>query len=265
MLVDSHCHLDFPDFEGELDAIMARAAARGVGTMVTIGTKLREFDRVRAIAERFDHVYCSVGVHPHEAAAEDATSVDRLVNLAQHPKVVGIGETGLDFYYDHSPRDRQTRVFEMHIEAARQTGLPLIIHCRDADPQMAEILRKSQGEGSVSGLIHCFSSTEQLSDAALEVGFSISLSGIVTFKNAVELRKIAEKIPIDRLLVETDSPYLAPVPHRGRRNEPSFVADTAAFLAQLRGMPADELARKTTENFFNLFRKAGRPAVMPVA
>jgi TatD DNase family protein len=265
MLVDSHCHLDFPDFEGELDAIMARAAARGVGAMVTIGTKLREFDRVRAIAERFDHVYCSVGVHPHEAEAEDGVSVDRLVAHAQHPKVVGIGETGLDFYYDHSPRDRQTGVFEMHIEAARQTGLPLIIHCRDADPQMAEMLRKSRGEGRLTGLIHCFSSTEQLSDAALEVGFSISLSGIVTFKNAVELRKIAEKIPIDRLLVETDSPYLAPVPNRGRRNEPAFVADTAAFLAELRGIPLEELAKQTTDNFFNLFKKAARPSSPPAA
>ena len=265
MLVDSHCHLDFPDFAGELDAIMARAAARGVGTMVTIGTRLREFDRVRAIAERFDHVYCSVGVHPHEAAAEDATSVDRLVELAQHPKVVGIGETGLDFYYDHSPRDRQAGVFAMHIEAARQTGLPLIIHCRDADPEMAQTLKEARARGPISGLIHCFSSTEELSTAALEVGFSISLSGIVTFKNAVELRKIAEKIPDDRLLVETDAPYLAPVPHRGKRNEPAYVADTAAFVAQLRDVTPEALAQQTTDNFFKLFAKSVRPAVQPVA
>ncbi len=260
MLVDSHCHLDFKDFDGELDAIMARAAARDVHTMVTIGTKLWEFDRVRAIAERYDHVYCTVGVHPHEAEAEDAASIDRLVELAQHPKVVGIGETGLDFYYDHSPRDRQAKVFDMHIEASRQTGLPLIIHCRDADVEMAAILRAANGKGPVPGLIHCFSSTETLSEAALEIGFSISLSGIVTFKNAVELRKIAEKIPIERMLVETDSPNLAPVPHRGRRNEPSFVADTAAFIAQLRGITLEELAEKTTDNFFKLFAKTVRPA-----
>src|SRR5262245_30521539 len=266
MLVDSHCHLDFKDFDGELDAIMARAAARGVHTMVTIGTKLREFDRVRAIAERYDHVYCTVGVHPHEAEAEDAAaSVDRLVALAQHPKVVGIGETGLDFYYDHSPRDQQAKVFAMHIEAARQTGLPLIIHCRDADPEMARTLKEARARGPVSGLIHCFSSTEELSTAALEVGFSISLSGIVTFKNAVELRKIAEKIPDDRLLVETDAPYLAPVPHRGKRNEPAFVADTAAFLAQLRGVTPELLAQQTTDNFFKLFAKAARPAAQPAA
>jgi TatD DNase family protein len=173
---------------------------------------------------------------------------------------VGIGETGLDFYYDHSPRDRQAKVFAMHIEASRQTGLPLIIHCRDADVEMAATLRAASGKGPVTGLIHCFSSTETLSEAALEIGFSISLSGIVTFKNAVELRKIAEKIPIERMLVETDSPYLAPMPHRGRRNEPSFVADTAAFIAQLRGMSFEELAEKTTDNFFKLFAKTIRPA-----
>jgi len=259
MLVDSHCHLDFPDFEGELDAIMARAAARGVHTMVTIGTKLREFDRVRAIAERFDNVYCTVGVHPHEAEAEDAASIDLLVKLSQHPKVVGIGETGLDFYYNHSPRDRQAKVFDMHIEASRQTGLPLIIHCRDADPEMARTLRAASEKGAVPGLIHCFSSTVELSAAALEVGFSISLSGIVTFKNAVELRKIAEKIPIERMLVETDAPYLAPVPHRGKRNEPSYVADTAVFIAQLRGVSPEALAQQTTDNFFKLFTKTSRP------
>jgi len=260
MLVDSHCHLDY--FEEDLDAIMARATARGVGVMVTIGTKLREFEKVRAIAERFDNVYCTVGVHPHEAAAEEA-SVDQLVDLARHPKVVGIGETGLDFYYDHSPRDRQAQVFDMHIEAARQTGLPLIIHCRDADPEMARTLREARARGPVAGLIHCFSSTEELSSAALEVGFSISLSGIITFKNAVELRKIAEKIPDDRLLVETDAPYLAPVPHRGKRNEPSYVADTAAFVAQLRGVTPEALAEQTTDNFFKLFAKAERPAAQP--
>jgi TatD DNase family protein len=262
MLVDSHCHLDFKDFDGELDAVIARAAARGVGLMVTICTKLSEFERVRGIAERYDNVYCSVGVHPHEAAAEEGASIDRLVRLAEHPKVVGIGETGLDFHYDHSPRDRQVQVFAMHVEAARRSGLPLIIHSRSADEETAEIIREESEKGGLLGLIHCFSSTEKLSAAALDIGFMISLAGIITFKNAVELREIAAKIPDGRLLVETDAPYLAPVPHRGRRNEPAFVADTAAFLAALRGVKPEKLAEQTTANFFALFTKIPRPKAL---
>ncbi len=261
MLVDSHCHLDFKDFAGELDAVVGRARQRGIGAMVTICTRVSEFDKVRSIAEQFDDVYCSVGIHPHEAAAEPAVDVARLVELCRHPKVVGIGETGLDFHYDHSPREDQKAVFRTHIAAARQTGLPLIVHSRNADVETAELLEQGDGgSGELRGVIHCFSSTRLLSDRALALGFYISLSGIVTFKNATELREIAGGLPCDRVLVETDSPYLAPMPHRGRRNEPAFVADIAAFVARLRGEPAEAFAAATTANFFRLFDRARPPA-----
>jgi TatD DNase family protein len=261
ILVDSHCHLDnYKEEDGELDAVVARARAAGVATMVTIGTRISEFERVREIAERYDDVYCTVGIHPHEAASEPAVSVDRLVELTRHPKVIGIGETGLDFYYDHSPRDRQAEVFRTHIAAAREAGLPLIVHSRNADVETAELLEAGAAEGTLRGLIHCFSTTRQLSARATEIGFLISLSGILTFKNAVELRDIAREIPVEHLLVETDAPYLAPIPHRGKRNEPAFVMHTANHLAELRGMAPAELAAATTANFFRLFTKA-RPAV----
>jgi TatD DNase family protein len=224
--------------------------------MLTIGTRVSQFDRVRRIAERFDDVYCSVGIHPHEAASEPEVDVDRLVDFARHPKVIGIGETGLDFYYDHSPRDRQAEVFRTHVAAARAADLPLIVHSRDADAPTAAILEEGAAVGPLHGLIHCFSTTRELSDRALKLGFSISLSGILTFKNAGELREIAREIPIERLLIETDAPYLAPVPHRGKRNEPAFVGHTAEFLADLRGMSANEVASATTANFFRLFTKA---------
>ena len=260
MLVDSHCHLDYyKEEDGERDAVVARAHAAGVVTMVTIGTRISEFERVRAIAERYDDVYCTVGIHPHEAASEPETSVDRLVHLTTHPKVIGIGETGLDFYYDHSPRDRQTEVFRTHIAAAREAGLPLIVHSRNADAETAALLEEGAASGSLRGLIHCFSTTRELSGRAIKIGFLISLSGILTFKNAAELREIAREIPTEQLLVETDAPYLAPVPHRGKRNEPAFVAHTASYLAELRGMAPAELAAATTTNFFRLFTKA-RPA-----
>jgi TatD DNase family protein len=260
ILVDSHCHLDYyKEEDGELDAVVSRARAAGVATMVTIGTRISEFERVRQIAERYDDIYCTVGIHPHEAASEPAVNVERLVELTKHPKVIGIGETGLDFYYDHSPRDRQIEVFRTHIAAAREAGLPLIVHSRGADAETAEILQSGASGGVLSGLIHCFSTTRQLSDKALKIGFLISLSGILTFKNAAELREIAQEIPIDRLLVETDAPYLAPVPHRGKRNEPAFVAHTANHLAELRGMAPADLAAATTANFFRLFTKV-RPA-----
>jgi len=260
ILVDSHCHLDYyKEEDGELDAVIARARAAGVATMVTIGTRISEFERVRAIAERYDDVYCTVGIHPHEAASEPAVSVDRLVELTRHPKVIGIGETGLDFYYDHSPRNRQAEVFRTHIAAARAAGLPLIVHSRNADVETAELLEEGAAEGALRGLIHCFSTTRQLSERATEIGFCISLSGILTFKNAVELREIAREIPVEHLLVETDAPYLAPIPHRGKRNEPAFVTHTADHLAELRGMTPAELAAATTANFFRLFTKA-RPA-----
>ena len=258
MLVDSHCHLDFPDFADELDDIVARAGAAGVGIMVTIGTRLDQFERVLAVAERYDNVYCTIGVHPHEAAGEGPTDPHGLIARAAHPKVVGIGETGLDYYYDHSPREEQQRSFRVHIAAARATGLPLIVHSRDADDDMAAILRQEMEAGAFTGVMHCFSSSQQLAAAAVELGLYISLSGILTFKKADDLRALAGELPLDRLLVETDSPYLAPVPHRGKRNEPAFVVHTASQLAALRGLSEDEIAVATTDNFFALFRGVKR-------
>ncbi|MGY8957407.1 MAG: TatD family hydrolase, partial [Alphaproteobacteria bacterium] len=246
MLVDSHCHLDFKDFEGELDDVVARAGAAGVGTMVSISTHLSKFEGVKAVAERFDNVWCSVGVHPHQAGEEGVDSPDRLVELAQHPRVVGIGESGLDYYYDNSPRDRQQISFRAHIEAARETGLPLIVHARDADEDAADIMRDEMEKGAYTAVMHCFSSGRGLAEAALEMGMYISFSGILTFKNAQELRNIARDVPEDRILVETDSPFLAPIPNRGKRNEPSFVAHTAEVLAEVRGMDRNALETATT-------------------
>ena len=260
MLVDSHCHLDFKDFEGELDDVVARAGAEGVGTMVSISTHLSKFEGVKAVAERFDNVWCSVGVHPHQAGEEGVDSPDRLVELAQHPRVVGIGESGLDYYYDNSPRDRQQISFRAHIEAARETGLPLIVHARDADEDAADIMRDEMEKGAYTAVMHCFSSGRGLAEAALEMGMYISFSGILTFKNAQELRNIARDVPEDRILVETDSPFLAPIPNRGKRNEPSFVTHTAEVLAEVRGMDRNALEAATTDNFFRLFSRAQRPA-----
>lgn len=259
MLVDSHCHLDFPEFAPELDAVVARAHAAGVKTCVSIGTTLEKFPRVRAVAERFENVWCSVGIHPHEAEKESIESAAPLIEHARHPKVVGIGETGLDFYYEHSPRDLQKAAFRAHIEAARQTGLPLIVHTRDAEDETIAILRDEMKRGAFTGLIHCFTGTQKLANAALDFGFFISVSGIATFKKSDELRAVLRNVPLDRLLVETDAPYLAPMPHRGKRNEPAFVVNTAAVLAELKGVSADELARATTDNFFRLFTRAKRP------
>ena len=256
MLVDSHCHLDFDDFGAELDQVVERARGAGVCTMVTICTRLTAFDRVRAIAERYPHVWCSVGIHPHEAASEPDAETARLVELARHPKVVGIGEAGLDYYYDHSPRERQKEVFRRHIEAARLSGLPLIVHSRDADEDTVALLEEGAAKGGLTGVIHCFSSTAFLAERALAIGFYISLSGIVTFRNAESLRVIARGVPDDRLLVETDAPYLAPVPHRGMRNEPAFVVHTAGLVAGLRGAETEAFARMTTANFHRLFSKA---------
>ena len=260
MLVDSHCHLDFKDFEGELDDVVARAGAAGVGTMVSISTHLSKFEGVKAVAERFDNVWCSVGVHPHQAGEEGVDSPDRLVELAQHPRVVGIGESGLDYYYDNSPRDRQQISFRAHIAAARETGLPLIVHARDADEDAADIMRDEMEKGAYTAVMHCFSSGRGLAEAALEMGMYISFSGILTFKNAQELRDIARDVPEDRILVETDSPFLAPIPNRGKRNEPAFVTHTAEVLAEVRGMDRNALETATTDNFFRLFSRAQRPA-----
>jgi TatD DNase family protein len=259
MLVDSHCHLDFPEFAPELDAVMARAKGAGVGICVTIGTKMAGFARVREVAERFDNVWCSVGIHPHEAEGELLANAAPLIDATKHPKVVGIGESGLDYYYEHSPREAQKKNFRAHIAAARETGLPLIVHTRGADDDTIAILREEVAREPFSGLIHCFTGTQALANAALEIGFSISVSGIATFKNSQALRDVIASVPLDRLLVETDAPYLAPVPVRGKRNEPAFVAHTAAALATLKGVSADALAAATTENFFRLFTKVERP------
>lgn len=259
MLVDSHCHLDFPDFAGKVDDVLARAKAAGVGVCVSIGTELSRFEGVKAIAQAHDNVWCSVGVHPHESEKEPQADAARLIAEAAHPKVVGIGETGLDYFYEHSPREPQRQNFRSHIAAARSTGLPLIVHTRDADDDTIAILRDEMGKGAFTGLIHCFTGTQRLADAALDMGFYISISGIATFKNSGALRDVIQTVPLDRLLVETDAPYLAPVPQRGKTNEPAFVAHTATMLAALKGVDLDALAAATTNNFFRLFTKVARP------
>jgi TatD DNase family protein len=260
MLVDSHCHLDFPDFAPDLGAVVARAHDAGVKTCVSIGTKLSGFDRIREISEQFPDVWCSVGVHPHEAKVEPLADAAPLIERARHAKVVGIGETGLDYYYEHSPRDEQIANFRAHIEAARETKLPLIVHTRDADDDTISVLRDEMGKGAFTGLIHCFTGTRRLAEAALDLGFSISASGIATFKKSEDLRAVLHDVPMDRFLVETDAPFLAPVPNRGKVNEPAFVVHTAAAIAALKGVDKDEFARVTTDNFFRLFTKASRPA-----
>ncbi|HYP36673.1 MAG TPA: TatD family hydrolase [Stellaceae bacterium] len=257
MLVDSHCHLDFSEFREEREAIIARARSAGVETMLTISTRLDEFQGVRAVAEAHDGIWCSVGAHPHEAKDHADLAPQELVALAAHSKVIGIGETGLDFHYGLSPRDVQERVFRAHIAAARETGLPLIVHAREADREVAHILDE---ERPPPGVMHCFSSGRALAEAALALGFYISISGIVTFRNAADLRAIVRDLPLDRLLVETDAPYLAPVPYRGKRNEPAFIAATAAAVAELKGIELQHLAEMTSANFFRLFDKASAPA-----
>ena len=260
MLVDSHCHLDFDVFDEDRQETIQRARNAGVATMVTICTRVTRFDEIRAIAESDENIWCSVGIHPHQAEEEPVISVDDLVSRAAHPKVIGIGETGLDYYYDNSPRELQETSFRTHIAASRETGLPLIVHTRDADDDMADILEDEMGKGAFPGVLHCFSSGRNLAERALDIGFYISLSGIVTFKNAQDLRNIAKDVPVDRILVETDSPFLAPIPNRGKRNEPSFVVDTAAKVAELQDVDKDALSIASTENFFRLFNKATRPA-----
>ncbi|CAA7617926.1 TatD family hydrolase [Magnetospirillum sp. UT-4] len=255
MLVDSHCHLDFPDFAEELDAVVERARRNGVGRMLTICTHLTRFDRVLAVAERFADVYCTVGIHPHEAGSEPAAEVERLVELSRHPKVVGFGETGLDYFYDKSPRERQRASFRTHIAAARATGLPVVVHTRDADDDTAAILAEEMEKGAFTGLIHCFSSGPELAAKSISLGLYVSLSGILTFKKAEALQQTVRGLPLDRLLVETDCPYLAPVPFRGKRNEPAYVGHTAAKLAELQGVDAAAVAAATTANFHRLFAK----------
>jgi TatD DNase family protein len=264
IVVDSHCHLDFPQLSEDLDGVMARAGEAGVGLMVTISTRVHEFPRILAIAERYDNVYCTVGTHPHNAVQEPDVTAEQLVDLARHPKVVGIGEAGLDFFYDNSPRDQQAAGFRVHIDAARQTGLPLVIHSRDAEDDTAAILEDEMGKGAFTPLLHCFSSAAILAQRGVAIGAYVSFSGILTFSKAQELRDTAKSIPLDRLLVETDAPYLSPAPHRGRSNEPAFVVHTLRKLAEVRQMSETAMAAQTTENFFRLFSKVPQPPVTAV-
>ena len=258
MLVDSHCHLDFPDFAGETDALVARAAAAGIGRIVTISTRVRRHADVLSIAERFPTVTCSVGTHPHHAQEELDITAAELVERARHPKVVAIGEAGLDYFYDRSPREAQEHGFRTHIAAARTSGLPLVIHSRDADADMARILAEEMGQGAFAAVLHCFTGSRALAQAGIALGLYISFTGILTFKKSDELRAIAADLPADRILVETDAPYLAPGPFRGKRNEPAYVVETAKTLAAARGVSLDEVSRQTTENFFRLFAKVPR-------
>jgi TatD DNase family protein len=260
MLVDSHCHLDFPDFATELDAVVARARDVGVGRSVTISTRVRRHDAVLAIAERFADVFCSVGTHPHYAHEElDLTAAD-LALRTRHPKVVALGEAGLDYHYDNSPREAQERGFRTHIAAARETGLPLVIHSREADDDTARILEEEMGQGPYPAVLHCFTGGRDLAWRAVALGHFISFTGILTFRNSEALRAIAAELPADRILVETDAPYLAPGRLRGKRNEPAYVVETAKVLAETRGVSFEEIARQTTDNFFRLFAKVPRPA-----
>jgi TatD DNase family protein len=254
-LVDTHCHLDFPEFASELAEVVARAEENGVKVMQTICTHITKFPQVLAVAEAYPNIYCSVGIHPHNVEGEPKVKAEEIIALTHNPKVIGIGETGLDYYYEHSPRELQKTSFIEHIKASRQTGLPLIVHTRDADDDTIDILKSEYRKGAFTGVIHCFSTGREIAEAALEIGFYISLSGILTFKKADELRAIVKDIPLDKLLVETDSPYLAPLPHRGKRNEPAFTLHTAECLAELKGIPLQELAKITTDNFYRLFSK----------
>jgi TatD DNase family protein len=255
-LIDSHCHLNYEGLAERQDEVLATARARGVAGFLNISTRQREWNDVIATAERNPDVWASVGVHPHEADAHPDLGAAALVEGANHPRVIAIGECGLDYFYDKSDRTAQRERFQAHIDAARQTGLPLVVHTREAEDDTAEMLDRAVGEGGVTGVLHCFTGSAKLARKALDIGFFISLSGIVTFKNAQDLQETAKAIPLDRLLVETDSPFLAPVPNRGKTCEPAFVADTAAFVAELRGEAPDALADATTANFFRLFSRA---------
>jgi len=255
MLADSHCHLNYEGLVEEQQAVLARARARGVTAMLNIATREREWDAVLATAEAEPDVWATVGIHPHEADQHPHIDTAKLVERARHPRVVGIGESGLDYHYDHSDRARQQDSFRAHIAACRETQLPLIVHTRDAEEDTLAILGEEMGKGAYAGVIHCFTASRAFADSALDLGFYISISGIVTFKNAREIQETAKVVPADRLLVETDAPFLAPVPHRGKRGEPAFVADTLAFLADLRGDDREELSTLTAQNFHRLFNK----------
>ena len=262
MLIDSHCHLDFPDFADTLDDVVARARSAGVARMVTISTRVARQANLLAITDRFADVYCSVGTHPHYAHEELHVTAADLVAATRHPKVVALGEAGLDYHYDRSPRDAQERGFRTHITAARETGLPLVIHSRNADDDTAHILEDETGKGAFPAVLHCFTGGPDLARRAIALGLFISFTGILTFKASDALRTIAAELPADRILVETDAPYLAPLPFRGKRNEPSYVIETAKVLAQVRGVSFEDIAWQTTDNFFRLFGKVPRPAAV---
>ena len=256
MLIDSHCHLNYKGLVEDQAAVLERARARGVTGMLCISTREREWDEVIAIAEREPDVWASVGIHPHEADEHPDVDAAKLIEAARHPKVIGIGETGLDYYYDHSDRDQQKKSFRAHIAAARETGLPMIVHTRDAEEDTAAIIEEEIGKGAYPALIHCFTASAGFAQKMLDLGLYISIAGIVTFKNARELQETVATLPGDRMLIETDAPFLAPVPHRGKPGEPAFVADTAAFIANLRGEQTEALMDRTAHNFFKLFTKA---------
>ena len=258
MLVDHHCHLDFPDFEGDRAGFLARARAAGVGIVVTISTRVRRYETYRAIAEAHDGVYCTVGTHPHQAHEELDIGIDEIARLAEHPRCIGIGEAGLDYFYKKSPPEAQAEGFRRHIAAARLTGLPLEIHTRDADADTIRILEEETAKGPFPAILHCFTGGPELARRAVALGHYVSFSGVVTFKKSEALRAIAAELPLERLPVETDAPFLAPEPHRGKRNEPAFVAHTAAALARARGMAPEAFAAATTENFLRLFKKVPR-------
>ena len=256
MLVDSHCHLDFPDLQGRLPEVLATAAGHGVERLVTISTLVSRFETYRDLSEAHEAVFFTIGTHPHNAGVEPDVTTEQLVALSAHPRCIGIGEAGLDYFYDKSPREVQSRVFRTHIAAARESGLPLIIHARDADQDMSAILEEEMARGRFDAVLHCFSSGATLARTGIELGLSVSFSGILTFKKSEENRRIAADVPRDRLLVETDAPYLAPQPYRGKTNEPAYVSHTARVLAEVIGVSEPEIAAITTANFYRLFRKA---------
>jgi len=257
-LIDTHCHLNFPQFRNNLDEIVERAIKSGISKIVTISIKLSEINDIISITNKYSHIYNSVGVHPHECKNYQDLTVNDLIKYTKHPKCIGIGETGLDYYYENSPKKLQKDIFTIHIEAARKSNLPLIVHTRNADADTIEILQTEMKKGQFKGLIHCFSTTKELADKAIKLGLYISLAGIITFNKANNLRDIVKSLPIDRLLVETDSPYLAPEPHRGKCNEPSYVKDVAIYISNLLGLSFEEFSAKTTENFYNLFDKVNK-------
>lgn len=260
-LVDSHCHLNFPDYKDDLPQVIAHAHQSGVVCMQTICTKMQEFEDIRTIAENNAHIYCSIGVHPNNVEQEELVDIQDVISKTSHNKVIGVGETGLDYYYEHSPRERQKESFRRHIAVSRETQLPVIVHSRNADEDTIAILAEEKQKGDFPGLIHCFSTTRILAEGALNLGMYISIAGIITFKKAEELREIVKEIPLERLLVETDAPYLAPTPFRGKRNEPEYVKYTNRMIAEIKNISEEDSASATTKNFFRLFSKAEYPEV----